>query len=90
MTYNKQTKKNQGDKIAHNVHDGDQHMIFEQKNNPDCCPVRTYEMYMSKLTMKAMTSFKPPTTISLIPSMINGIKNSCWCGYNQKIHGMYF
>ena len=30
MTYNEQTKKNQGDKIAYNVHDGDRHVIFEQ------------------------------------------------------------
>ena len=53
-------RKNQGDEITYNVHDGDRHMIFEQHQAHDRCPVRTYELYTSKLSEESHDFFQTP------------------------------
>ena len=60
MTYNEQAKKNQGDEIGYNVHDGDRIMIFEQPSNPDRCPARVYKMYVSKFCDESNDFFQAP------------------------------
>ena len=60
MTYNEQTKKKQGDEMAYNKHDGDRSMIYEQPEDPDRCPVHTYEQNTSKLTNKSNDFFQTP------------------------------
>ena len=58
MTYNEQTKKNQGDEISYNIHDGDRSMIFEQPENPDRCSVHTFKLYTSQLTNESHAFFQ--------------------------------
>ena len=60
MTYNEQTKNNQGHEMGHNKHDGDRSMIFEQPDNPDRCPVPTYELCTSKPTNESNDFFQTP------------------------------
>ena len=89
MTYNEQTKKNQGDEIAYNVHDGDRHMIFEQPECPDRCPVHTFELYMSKLT-ESNDFFQTPNHQLGNPIYDKWYKKvASWCWYYWEFHGNY-